>query len=524
MGLTALKIRAAATEQELVVFEFDNLFRSYDARLRALSAVLDAKQRQRDECMQTLNTIQGVSGERQATLSAPEQAQVEAVSGQCRLLYGQCTVLKRQHAHLKRLQQRAQQLYVNVQAWSRLPGEQLPPGVLQAAAAAAQADMGGDDDAADGQRDICSEEEEWMGNAEQEGSAAVPEFGQHGGDNAAAQLDPAAAAAAGVGVAAAGPQPDNASSSGGSDVEVYQVVWGASPPWTASPQAVQLLEGLRARSETYSVNSLYQGEGAMHRFDLYELRHLAPGAELSMGVVNARVKQLNARTASFLEQGVGVPALLCLPTYFMAKLVPDLLGGTLHSTKSHAAAKHCIRPELLRRQYCSPWASVLDCGLVLVPCHVPSVPNAVAFGRGAPVVGHWILLVADLDQQQIFVIDPMQGDHSTFADALEDFLRREATSQLGAAPADARLNAIAHEAWVHTSALNTRMQEDAFNCGVFAMVFADCLSAGFPIHQCPLHADTLVAARAHLADALLEGLDEVKHVLLTGQHVAMEID
>jgi hypothetical protein len=87
---------------------------------------------------------------------------------------------------------------------------------------------------------------------------------------------------------------------------------------------------------------------------------------------------------------------------------------------------------------------------------------------------------------------------------LEDFLRREATSQLGAAPADARLNAIAHEAWVHTSALNTRMQEDAFNCGVFAMVFADCLSAGFPIHQCPLHADTLVAARAHLADALLE--------------------
>jgi hypothetical protein len=146
----------------------------------------------------------------------------------------------------------------------------------------------------------------------------------------------------------------------------------------------------------------------MHRFDLYELRHLAPGAELSMGVVNARVKQLNARTASFLEQGVGVPALLCLPTYFMAKLVPDLLGGTLHSTKSHAAAKHCIRPELLRRQYCSPWASVLDCGLVLVPCHVPSVPNAVAFGRGAPVVGHWILLVADLDQQQIFVIDPMQ--------------------------------------------------------------------------------------------------------------------
>lgn len=148
----------------------------------------------------------------------------------------------------------------------------------------------------------------------------------------------------------------------------------------------------------------------MHAFDLHELKYLAPGAELSMAVINARVMQLNARTARCLQQGVGVPAVVCLPSYFMATLVPDLRGEVLHSSHSSAAAKHQIRPELLQGLYCSPWDSCLDCQLVLAPCFVPPVPYevATALGRTRVAVGHWILLVADLDQQQIIIIDPLQ--------------------------------------------------------------------------------------------------------------------
>jgi hypothetical protein len=97
-----------------------------------------------------------------------------------------------------------------------------------------------------------------------------------------------------------------------------------------------------------------------------------------------------------------------------------------------------------------------------------------------------------------------QGDHSAFADAMEFFLRREATAQLSAGSAGARLDAIANDRWLHWRVQDIPRQQDSFNCGVFAMVFADCISVAYPIQLCPLNADALEAARAHLADALLE--------------------
>lgn len=221
MGLTALKIRAAATEQDLVVFEFTNLFRSYDDRLRELSEVLQAKQRQHAECINTLETIQGVSGERQQALSVAELAQVAAVSEQRRLLYGQCVLLQRKHAHLQRLQRRAQQLHADLQSFLVVQGDQppqLPQRVMQAAAAAAEVDMGGDD-AADGQQDIGSEEEEeWVGDAEHEGQASV--FEQQGGVNAAAQSNQTTATAGVTRLAASGAQPVNTSPMDGTYGEV----------------------------------------------------------------------------------------------------------------------------------------------------------------------------------------------------------------------------------------------------------------------------------------------------------------
>jgi Ulp1 family protease len=85
------------------------------------------------------------------------------------------------------------------------------------------------------------------------------------------------------------------------------------------------------------------------------------------------------------------------------------------------------------------------------------------------------------------------------------FLREEARAKRQHAGLNSmRLDAIQHMSWRHTAVANIPKQRDGVNCGVFAMVFADCISLGYPPAQCPLTADNFTHARAYIADALLQ--------------------
>lgn len=47
-------------------------------------------------------------------------------------------------------------------------------------------------------------------------------------------------------------------------------------------------------------------------------------------------------------------------------------------------------------------------------------------------------------------------------------------------------------------------QTDGHNCGVYAIVFAQCLTAGFPLQACGISEASGVAARAHIAYDLMQ--------------------
>lgn len=47
-------------------------------------------------------------------------------------------------------------------------------------------------------------------------------------------------------------------------------------------------------------------------------------------------------------------------------------------------------------------------------------------------------------------------------------------------------------------------QTDSHSCGVYAVVFAQCLAAGYPLASCGVSAATAIAARAHIVHDLLQ--------------------
>jgi hypothetical protein len=105
----------------------------------------------------------------------------------------------------------------------------------------------------------------------------------------------------------------------------------------------------------------------------------------------------------------------------------------------------------------------------------------------------------------------LQDDHSTFSQALVDFISTQAAEQSDGDPVLAAMSD--ERKWQKTHVCNIPHQEDGVNCGVFALVFADCLSAGFPLEACLMTNDNLTAARAHLANALLQVSTPMLHVL-----------
>jgi hypothetical protein len=61
---------------------------------------------------------------------------------------------------------------------------------------------------------------------------------------------------------------------------------------------LQLLQGIRSHAANYGDGDYYYGPGNVLNYALRDLLKLLPGNELNEDLMNARVRQLNARTAS----------------------------------------------------------------------------------------------------------------------------------------------------------------------------------------------------------------------------------
>lgn len=91
------------------------------------------------------------------------------------------------------------------------------------------------------------------------------------------------------------------------------------------------------------------------------------------------------------------------------------------------------------------------------------------------------------------------------ADAMQLFLCMEASSKVNQAQDTARaLQLSDEESWTCTQAMDIPQQHDGVNCGVFALVFAECICLGHSLRRCNLDAHTMDCARARLADMLLQ--------------------
>lgn len=100
---------------------------------------------------------------------------------------------------------------------------------------------------------------------------------------------------------------------------------------------------------------------------------------------------------------------------------------------------------------------------------------------------------------------PPQVSGAEEADAMQFFLCKEAANRFDVAQDTARALELANEEfWSIRPATEIPRQHDDVNCGVFALVFAECLCIGYPLRSCALNDATMDSARARLADLLLQ--------------------
>lgn len=166
--------------------------------------------------------------------------------------------------------------------------------------------------------------------------------------------------------------------------QVSDIVWEGRPPWGASHADMLLLQGITDLASRFDK---WHHDG----FALSALTTLSPGQYINDLIVNARIKQLNKAHSTWKHAGLDVPAVLCMPTHFMKFLMAH------QGFDYHAAAMFTDQEALL--DWCSHWDTILDCDLLLVPCFVK--------GASETAVGHWFIMVADLNRQEIVTYDPL---------------------------------------------------------------------------------------------------------------------
>lgn len=164
-------------------------------------------------------------------------------------------------------------------------------------------------------------------------------------------------------------------------------MWDGRPPWRAQQGDMALLAGITARAGQL-VDWQHAG------FRLSSLSTLSPNQRLNDDIVNARIIQLNKSHSRWLLEGLNVPAVVCVPTWFMTKLMEQQVFD-------YSAAARFASQEALSA-WGSHYGTILDCDLLVAPCFIRPYPEA-----PLTAVGHWIITVADLNSGEIIHYDPL---------------------------------------------------------------------------------------------------------------------
>jgi Ulp1 family protease len=168
------------------------------------------------------------------------------------------------------------------------------------------------------------------------------------------------------------------------------LVWCGQLPWIAAADAVALLAGIQSKAALFP-DSLFHN--TPFPLQLRLLASIADGQQLEGDVITAYMQALNARTSRLISRGDSVPSVYFLSTYFMTKLLEN---GGFNFTDARKQGGTSLRS----MQACgSPFSSILDYSMVVVPCHI--------LHPHSPQLNHWVLMVADLEQRTICTMDPL---------------------------------------------------------------------------------------------------------------------
>lgn len=160
--------------------------------------------------------------------------------------------------------------------------------------------------------------------------------------------------------------------------------------WVATPAMVDRYQHMQERLQEMEGKDL--DTAAVQDVSNRSLLTLLPGQWLNDEVMNKMLRLFLHEKLQIAANG-SVAAVHIFDTFFMEKLY---LGFKLEDVKERLKLKYSlVQNQTLPRRLAAAGqqkSSILDCRWVVVPCNLP---------------GHWVLVVADLQLQQILYLDPM---------------------------------------------------------------------------------------------------------------------
>jgi Ulp1 family protease len=97
------------------------------------------------------------------------------------------------------------------------------------------------------------------------------------------------------------------------------------------------------------------------------------------------------------------------------------------------------------------------------------------------------------------VVVLMQDERPDIVEAMAAYVRMEAQEKWGA-----NLDTRTWRRLYLKPGIDIPKQTDGFSCGVYAVVFARCLAAGFPLASCRISAGTAQKARVHIVYSIMQ--------------------